>query len=210
MNRTFTFTAKQIIAGFVLSLVVGTIVNVAFSMSARAAENGLGCYVGGSVGATVSATKLSSGDASATLGSSAPMASPEVGCKLTVSQLVTAGVLGRFDWMNASTKLSFSEASAAIKQNGRWMLAATLGVMVNPSTEAYALAGFSGSTFKLGTESETFNSYVVGAGLNLDIGKGPLSLFVEGNAFIGKPKTFEDAKIAPRDYALRTGLRFKF
>jgi outer membrane immunogenic protein len=88
---------------------------------------------------------------------------------------IVAGVFFNYDFGdNVSTDLTLGPITAALKQTDSWTAGGRLGYLVNPSTLAYALAGYTESTFELSvlgqSADETLSGWTVGGGLETKLG----------------------------------------
>lgn len=191
-------TRYEYIPASIIALAILIMSAVMFAPRAHAQD--VKCFVGGSVGYGISAMSVSDTESSIKLATQTPIIAPEVGCKMSISSIMLGGLL-RYDFLDIKGN--------SIGGNGRWMAAATLGWSPLPGGEIYTLAGFSGTRLKFDGEAETFQAYVLGAGVNIALSKN-LKAFGEYNAFIGRAKFFEDFRAAEKGHVGRAGLRLEF
>ena len=177
---------------------------IMFNTTAARADTG--CFVGGSTGANVSASRLSDGNTGIDVGTASPMISGEAGCKLAIQGFSLGGLL-RYDYTNANIKVD----AASIKQHGRWMALATLGAPLNDSTSIYALGGLSGTKFDFAdVQSKTAMNWVIGGGISTNLFKTGLSLFAEYNAILPKDLHVDGVTFKNAEHIARVGVRMGF
>ncbi|MBJ7543014.1 porin family protein [Rhodomicrobium udaipurense] len=84
---------------------------------------------------------------------------------------VVAGVFFNYDFGDdVSSSVNIEDFSVNAKQTDSWTAGGRLGYLVNPSTLAYVLGGYTQSTFELGfpgfgSADDTFAGWTVGGGL---------------------------------------------
>lgn len=182
------------------SIVLALLIALATATGAHAQS----CFVGASVGTTANHTSLDDGVSRLDIGGSGLQVGPEIGCSIKLGA-VQIGGLARYDFQNTDAKVE----DVTIKASGRWMAAATLGFDLNPGTTAYGLLGIAGTELKIpDVKDPSHLGTVVGAGLAIDIGQGPLSLFAEYNYIRFSDERVEGTKVVPEDHVLRVGARF--
>lgn len=123
-----------------------------------------------------------------------------VGCDYRVERFVI-GILGRYDRRIGSQD--------PIKADHAWSGAARLGYMINPGVMGYGLAGITQQTFQADTLKQDARGLLVGAGLEIDLGRG-LALTVEySQARLGS-WTDSGIKVDPATQSARLGLTYRF
>lgn len=192
-----------VVAGILLAIIALCSI-IMFNTSPAKADTG--CFVGGSTGANVSASRLSDGNTGFDVGTASPMISGEAGCKLAVQGFSLGGLL-RYDYTNANIKVD----AASIKQHGRWMALATVGAPINDSTSVYALGGLSGTKFDFAdVQSKTAMNWVIGGGISTNLFKTGLSLFAEYNAILPKDLHVDGVTFKSAEHIARVGVRIGF
>lgn len=168
--------------------------------------NAASCFVGASIAASASATKIEEGGTRLDVGTQALNAGPEIGCSVKFG-VVHLGAIARYDFSNASARIE----DAKVESPGRWMAVATLGFDLNAGANVYGLLGIAGTEIKVPTvDSSNHLGTVIGAGVALDIGQGPLSVFAEFNHVRFSDELIEGAKVVPSENVFRVGARFAF
>lgn len=185
------------------TLITAVALLVALATSAPAA-----CFVGASVGAAASTSRLDDGTARIDLGAQAPMIGPEVGCAFAVEGLkITPGFLARYD----ITNLRATVDTNSLRSPGRWMVAPTIGFQLNPNAGIYGLLGVTGAKLEIPdlASASTFG-LVLGGGVNLDIGQKGWSAFAEYNHIRSRGKDLGGVSALTSENVARLGLRYRF
>jgi opacity protein-like surface antigen len=95
----------------------------------------VGCYVGGSVGGSITQTEVPG----ITIAASGAIAGVEAGCDYKMDKIVLGG-LARADWSDVKT----SFAAGTMKQDATYTLAIRAGYMLNPDVMPYLIGGYAG------------------------------------------------------------------
>jgi opacity protein-like surface antigen len=190
------------IATGILLAIIALCSIIMFNTSSAKADTG--CFVGGSAGANASYSRLNDGNTTIDLGTSSPMISAEIGCKMSI-QKVFVGAILRGDYANAKTRID----TQSLKSNGRWMALGTLGTAINDGTSAYVVAGIAGTKYDVSNiATEAVNYWVAGVGISTKFFDTGLSLFAEVDALFGRQETFANVKLKDAQIVPRVGLRY--
>ena len=163
------------------------------------------CFVGASAGTTVTATQIDDGATRIDAGATGIQGGPEVGCTFMLDSKFSLGALARYDFSNLRAAVD----GATLKSNGRWMVGGTVGYALNPGVNVYGLLGIAGTELRVPTiDTAKALGLVGGLGINLDIGQGPLSAFLEVNHIMFKSEDIGTINVKPSESVVRAGVRF--
>lgn len=141
-------------------------VAAALSACTVPAKAGPLCYVEGSAGKNLTATRVSDQiDGAVTVTADGAQIGIGAGCDWEQGGFV-AGLLARYDY----TDVSGSVGSVNIGADHLWTVAARGGFRVNPSTLVYGLAGIAGTNFSAGDIKYGPTGIVYGLGIETNIG----------------------------------------
>lgn len=162
------------------------------------------CSLGASLGvANVAHTVASMAD----LGDSALMISPEIGCSFRASAISHGAVL-RYDIGRNDAAIM----GATLREDHRLMALYRIGFDLNPGAHLYGVAGMAWTNFKVPEASlkDSTRGFVLGVGLDLDIGKGPLSAFAEYDHVKWRDADLGGTSVKSDDNIIRAGIRYHF
>jgi opacity protein-like surface antigen len=183
-------------------VVAAALLVAGFSMPADAGP--YGCWGGASIGRGIETTRVGS---TVTVAASGAMAGIEAGCDYDVSSIVTIGVMARYDWLDVSSSLG----GLNMDSDGMWTVALRAGVKINPDLLAYAMAGYSGTDITLPGIDFSPEGITYGAGLEADVAKLNLTLYVEWSRTELQDHTSSIlGRIEPSHDTIRAGVRYKF
>jgi outer membrane immunogenic protein len=108
------------------------------------------------------------------LGADGGFGTVEVGYDRQFGRFV-AGVFFNYDFTDINTSASISSFSASYDLDGIWTAGGRLGYLVNQSTLAYVLAGYSEAHFTVSPSNryigdQTYSGFTVGGGLETHLG----------------------------------------
>lgn len=162
------------------------------------------CSIGASIGVANVAHDVAS---LADIGSAAFNVSPEVGCTYRATTL-SHGLVLRYDFNRADSEIM----GVSVRETDRIMALYRLGFDINAGAHMYVLAGAAWTNIKVpeaGLKDAT-NGLVLGAGLDLDIGKGPFSAFAEYNHIKWSGADLDGTTVKTDDNIVRAGVRYHF
>lgn len=183
-------------------LILAAAMSVAMMTGAHAGP--FGCWGGASVGRGIDTTRV---DNTVTVAASGALAGIEAGCDLEISSIVTIGAMARYDWLDVSSNI----AGMNLDSDGMWSVLFRAGVKINPDLLAYGMAGYSGTDMTLPGINFDPEGITYGLGLEADIAKLNLKVFVEWShtQFSGH-NSLTLGRIEPHHDAIRAGVRYKF
>lgn len=163
----------------------------------------VGCYVGGSVGGSITQTEVPG----VTIAASGAIAGVEAGCDYKMDKIVLGG-LARADWSDVKT----SFAAGTMKQDATYTLAIRAGYMLNPDVMPYLIGGYQFTSLDYaGLTSIDGNGIMVGGGLEVKL-MGNLYGFAEYNHTEYRKWTDVTSGdvLRPSSDVARVGGRYKF
>lgn len=125
-----------------------------------------GCYLGAGVSKqiVVNGNDLGLGSVAGTT------VSAEAGCDYQVNHRLVVGVLGRYGLALDGSSTDTGLGSIHLKADRPWLVGGRAGVLVNPSTLAYGLAGVSGIDYKIDGTTARRSGVALGAGVETQLG----------------------------------------
>lgn len=177
-------------------------------VSARPA---IACYGEASAGKNITATRISDAfDGPVTLSADGLQIGLGAGCDVRMvhesGMGAFVGALGRYDWLDVSTGFGGAKLSA----DHMWSIAGRTGVSINPGARGYGLLGRSGITLGYPDIKTDRQGWLYGAGIELDIGGSPLTLFAEWNHVQWDKLDVSGIKLRPDSDVFRAGGRIYF
>ena len=186
-----------------------------------------GFYVGAAFGVDtmVDHTTLTAGSTviSNDLGGTGALGSIYGGVDYQIAPKILVGVLAELTYGGVDSAASASAlgASANLSTHADWSWAALAraGVLATPSTLLYALGGYSGQNIQTTatagganfSQSNTFNGWTVGAGMETMLGKGWSTKFeYRYSQYETKTLPGTTLSLAPSTHAARIGLTYHF
>lgn len=163
-----------------------------------------GCWGGASIGRGIETTRVGS---TITVAASGALAGIEAGCDYDLNSTITIGAFARYDWLDVSSNI----AGMNIDSDGMWTVALRAGVKINPDLLAYAMAGYSGTDITLPGIDFSPEGITYGAGLEAEIAKTNLKVFVEWSRTELQDHTSSIlGRIEPSHDTVRVGVRYRF
>jgi opacity protein-like surface antigen len=189
---------------------------IAMTLSISPALAGpVSCYLEGTTGIGVSSTKLDGVGFAGSLdglSSNGWLYAPGIGCDMRVDKMVV-GLMGRYDFGKLETSASLGATSVNVHINRPWMVAAKLGMEVNPATVVYGVAGLTGAQLDLtALTGDKFNlkGKVIGGGVEWII-SGPWSAKAEYTySMFDKQNLYSLVDVTPNVHAMRVGFTYRF
>ena len=162
------------------------------------------CYGELTVGTNLTAAKTDVGLTASTHGLQGGVG---IGCDVMIDSKLVLGALGRYDLTSSDGSLLGLKVDA----KPTWTLAARAGMMINPSTLAYGLLGYSGTNFEIESIAKTGHkgiTYGLGAEFKLD--NTPLWLKAEWTRTHWGAEDYAGVKVTPASDVIRAGVVIKF
>lgn len=193
-----------------LRYVLAAALSVAMAASAQAAN----CYLEGSAGKNVTATRLSDDIAGpVTISADGLQGGVGVGCQMAMPSMprLILGIGLRYDLQDVSGVV----ADSSIDADAMWSAFGTLGFKINQGTSVYGLIGLAGTdiTYPGGMSIEP-DGLLWGGGLELDLGykagDADVSLFFEYNHVDWNRSKDDMTTLRPDTDVFRVGARIKF
>lgn len=163
----------------------------------------VGCYVGGSVGGSVTQTEVPG----ITIAASGAIAGVEAGCDYKFDKIVV-GALGRVDF--SDVKSTF--AAGTFKQDAAWTAALRVGYQLQPDVLTYVIGGYTGTSLDYaGLASIDRNGIMGGLGVEIKL-IGNMHGFAEWNHTEYRKWTdgVSGDQLKPSSDVARVGVRLKF
>jgi len=163
----------------------------------------VGCYVGGSVGGSVTQTEVPG----ITIAASGAIAGAEAGCDYKADKFVI-GALGRVDFSDVQATF----AAGTMKQDAAWTAALRVGYQLQPDVLVYIIGGYTGTSLDYaGLTSIDRNGIMGGLGVEIKL-VGNMHGFAEWNHTEYRKWTdgVTGDMLRPSSDTARVGLRLKF
>ena len=163
------------------------------------------CYGEVSAGKTVTGSRLDDPAGTVTIQADGLSGGIGMGCDLVLDRVVI-GALARYDLQDVSTAF----AASRIDADAMWSAAARAGVLINPGTLVYGLAGIAGTEISYaGLLNVETRGLLYGAGLEIDLGVQNLALFAEWNHIAFGKQTDGASTLRPDSDVFRVGIKVK-
>jgi opacity protein-like surface antigen len=166
-----------------------------------------GCFVGGSVGANLTAPSVNNGIANIGVSTQTVLASPELGCDLGIGHGFAVGGLIRADFApyTAGSLASLNE----VESKGSYSGLGKLSYKINSGASVYALGGLTSTQFSLNGFGTSATGTTFGGGLELAIANTSFSAFAEADVTTYGYKTVSGISAKPNNDVFRVGLRWR-
>lgn len=157
--------------------------------------NWSGCYIGAQAG--LSDAVIGDENGSGGLSVNGFLGGGRVGCDVARGRLLF-GAYGEYNWSNASLELG---GNTYLQKDNEWTAAIRAGVIAAPRTLVYVLGGYTQADFSSGSDSETFDGWTAGGGIelalasNLTAGLEATHTWYDGNETFGDGVSFDDTRI---------------
>lgn len=175
----------------------------ALSACAVPAAASVRCFAELSAGKSVTSTAFDTPAGEIALAADGLQAGIGAGCDMGLDRVVI-GALLRYDLTDVDTTLLTASGDAV------WTAALRMGVMINPGTLVYGLAGISGTELRFGGIDYDPQGLVLGGGIEFDAFLENLSVFLEYTRTTWDDRVESGVTIKPDSDVVRAGLKIKF